>query len=105
MCRLQLKHVDPSSKFSFLEREEFLQATQVIASRNRLGGGHDANSKGKRLYKIWNSYEKYSMLLAVAEYGSRNFQQIAGIMETRSENQVSFRIVKICIMERGETDS
>ena len=65
-----------------------MQATQVIASRNRLVG-MDSNSKSKRLYKIWNPNEKYSMLLAVAEYGNKNVPQIVSIMETRSENQVS----------------
>ena len=88
VCRLQLRHVETSCKFSFTERQEFLQATQVIASRNRQAHMDSSNGKSKRLYKIWNSNEKYSMLLAVAEFGNKNVPQLASIMETRSENQV-----------------
>ncbi len=89
VCRLELQHVEPSSKFSALEREEFLNAAQVITSRHRQVSIDSLHGKTKRSYKLWNSSEKYSLLLAVSLYGMKDFGVLMNIMENRSENQVT----------------
>lgn len=80
--------MEPSSKFSTVEREEFLHATQVITSRHRQVSIDCLNGKTKRSYKMWNSNEKYSLTLALGVYGVRDIRALMNVMENRSENQV-----------------
>jgi hypothetical protein len=88
ICRLELNHVEPSANFSSIEREEFLHATQVVTARHRQVSVDREAGKFRRAYRLWDSNEKYSLLLAGSVCGLKDMDTLCKIFEgTRSENQ------------------
>ena len=84
MCRFKYLHLQPSSKFTATEREEFIHAVQSLAARNC----HAEGEKPKRNYKRWNWNERYSLLVGIKLFGPTNVQELVKILENRSPNQV-----------------
>ena len=87
-CRGNLGHIEPSYKFSSLEREEFLHAAQVLATNHKQYNLDSMQGKVKRAYKRWNTHEKYNLLLCLNVYGFQNIAAIMKILEKRTDNQV-----------------
>ena len=46
-------------------------------------------NKTKKVYQRWNSMEKYTVMLAIAQSGNRDVGNIVNVLENRTENQVS----------------
>mmetsp|Transcript_20035 Transcript_20035/g.28681 ORF Transcript_20035/g.28681 Transcript_20035/m.28681 type:complete len:439 (+) Transcript_20035:36-1352(+) len=84
MCRFEYLHLQPSSKFTATEREEFIHAVQSLAARNC----HAEGEKQKRNYKRWNWNERYSLLIGIKLFGSNNVHELVKILENRSPNQI-----------------
>eukprot|EP01034_Spumella_vulgaris_P026812 gene26812-33453_t len=76
MCRTQLNHVEPNGNFSTVEREEFLHATQVVCARHRQVNVDIQNGKKQRDYRIWDSNEKHSLLLAGSIYSFKDISML-----------------------------
>lgn len=92
ICRLEYQHVDPSSRFTQNEREEFIRAVKVLTSRHKQNSLNKQNGKAKRNYRRWHPHEKYTLLIAISQYGFRDTEKIAQVLENRTENQVKLNI-------------
>jgi hypothetical protein len=63
-CRIELCHVEPSGKFTATEREEFIRATQMLATRyeQHQRDSQDVKVPGRRKpYKTWSEHEMYTL--------------------------------------------
>jgi hypothetical protein len=99
-CRIELDHIDPSSKYTQSELEEFFHATEVLTAQYRqnsiaslsqqpsLQQPQHPSPQPKRKSRHWSDTELYSLLLAVSIIKSREPSKIAASFEGRTEKEV-----------------
>ena len=91
-CRIDLDHIDPSSKFSQAELEEFYHATEVLTSRYKQHSIESLSKHGarqKKSYKFWSDADRHSLLLAINVLKARDAGKIAELLGDRNEKAVS----------------
>ncbi len=87
MCRGTLKHIEPSGKYSAIEREEFYNVTQLLSARPT-PTNQDYPSQKRRSYKVWAPFEKYTLLVGISLFGTET-SKLCQILEDRNAEQVT----------------
>ena len=83
-------HIEPNAQFTFNERTEFLQVAQLLEQKDRQQKSEYRKAhKPKRNYQTWSSSERYLLLLGIAIYGSKAYENISKLFEDRTTSQVS----------------
>lgn len=89
-CRYELGHIEPNAQFTYNERIDFLQVAQLLEKKNRQQKSDDRKAnKPKKNYQLWSPSERYLLLLGIALYGPKSFENISKLFEDRSVSQVS----------------
>eukprot|EP01035_Chromulina_nebulosa_P005563 gene5563-7552_t len=90
VCRINYRHIEPSSKFSATEREEFIHCVQILTARKSTA----ADDKPKRNYKRWNSNEMHSLSIGIILFGFQNITELKKVLENRTDGQIRSFISK-----------
>ncbi|KAJ1429314.1 hypothetical protein B484DRAFT_396448 [Ochromonadaceae sp. CCMP2298] len=93
-CREVLGHLHACAHFSSSEREDLFHATQVLSARHQQISQDAQMGKCKRNYKRWGEHEKYTLLVAISIFGTKDVATFKDLLETRSENQIRSFISK-----------
>ena len=96
-CRVEQAHISPNYKLNSTELAQYNCATEVLAAHhNKYNMDKVKNTnKTKKVYQRWNSMEKYTVMLAIAQSGNRDVGNIVNVLENRTENQVSLVLSNI----------
>ena len=89
-CRQVLMHVEPSSKLSHYERDEFLRVAQVMCARHKQHNIDVQAGKTRRNYKRWTPNDVHNLLIAVSICGTRDLSTLELLIGNRSYSQVMF---------------
>jgi hypothetical protein len=86
-CRVELGHIEPSSAFSSTEVQEFLKVAQLLEFR---GKTEEEPVKTKRVYRVWSSAERFTVLLGISRHGIKgaNLVKILEMLPGRNDGQL-----------------
>ena len=85
-CRVELKHTNPSYKFTASERNEFLAVVELLEERRRQLG--QQSNAVKRNYKRWSPDEKHTILIVSVLFGLKHQSKVSEFLVGRNENQI-----------------
>jgi hypothetical protein len=88
-CRIELKHIDPSWKYSSTEREEFLRSTKFIAARHRqFKSLSSSDAREKKHRRKWSTRDFHSLLLGISIYGKNDYYMLSAALGDRNPDMV-----------------